>query len=955
MSHSAWSRRGLSECLPALALAALSAVASAAPAAVPPAGAARADSLRLTGRYAEARAAYSSVEKSDPAVAVVGIARCLAAVGETDRAIATLSASAAKHPSDAALEAELAGLEFERGNHEAARTHVDAALALDPEQCAARFLAAELDRVAGKLDDANDAYLWLVRYYNRGRDAIADPERLLWIGRAAAQYARWNRNAGQFSFLVNTLYPRARRLDRRFWPAHLEAARLFLEKYNPEDARAELDSALAINPNAAELHAVRAMIAVERGAFDSARAGIDRALAINPSCKPAFHIAADLEMSAFGPAGAVAILERARKLDPSDEETLGRLAAAYGAVDGLRDTVPGARMRGVIAEAVRHNEHCGEFFAALASALDRLLKYPHAARYYEEARRRMPQLVAVSGQLGMVWMRLGEEKRAAELLQESFRADPFNSRVKNTLEVLDLLEGYGTIETEHFVVRHDRGRDSLLAKYAARVLEEEIYPEITGRLGFRPPGKSLIEIFSSANGTSAHGWFSARMAGLPFIGTVAGCAGKIVGMASPSDLPGEFDWARVLRHEFVHVVNLQQTDFNIPHWYTEGLAVLNEDAPRLPEWDVILARRAAAGRLFTLDNVNLGFLRPSTSDDWPLAYCQSLLYTEYLADTYGKDANARLIAAYADNLDTPRALERCFGVRVEKLESGYRAYVEKIAATVPPGERTERPSPAALERAVQRDPANAEALAQLADANLEAGGRARARELATQALAAKPGQPLAAYVMARLRAAAGEKEEAWKLLKDAVRPEAPEPKSLGLLADLARERGDLAEAERLCQIGAERFPHASAWPRGLAAAYEAARDTAQLTEALVRLCDMEESDATAREMLARLAMARGDAAAAGSWAVRTLHIDVMNAEAHGIVAETSAAGGRFERAVEEYETAIRLGGKRQAWLLGLARACAKTNRSERAREALRDLLETDPEYPGARELLKTLR
>jgi tetratricopeptide (TPR) repeat protein len=940
----------------ALALAALCAVANAAPpAAVPHAGVVRADLLRLTGRYAEARAAYAAAEKSDPEVAAIGIARCLAAVGEADKAIATLTAAAAKHPSDAALQAELAGLEFERGNHEAARKRVDAALVLDPEQCAARFLSAELYRVAGKLDEANDAYLWLVRFYNRGRDTITDPERLLWIGRGAAQYARWNRNAGQFSFLVNTLYPRARRLDPRFWPAHLEAALLFLEKYNPEDARAELDSALAINPNAAELHAVRAMIAIERGVFDSARAGIDRALAIDPRCKPAHRIAADLEMSAFGAAGAVAILERARKLDPTDEETLGRLAAAYGAVDGLRDTVPGARMRAVIDEAVRRNEHCGEFFASLASAFDRLRKYPHAARYYEEARRRMPQLVEVSGQLGMVWMRLGEETRAAGLLQESFRADPFNSRVKNTLEVLDLLKGYGTIETEHFVVRHDRGRDSLLAKYAARVLEEEIYPDITGRLGFRPPGKSLIEIFSSAQGTSAHGWFSARLVGLPFIGTVAGCAGKIVAMASPSDLPGAFDWARVLRHEFVHVVNLQQTDFNIPHWYTEGLAVQNEDAPRLPEWDVILARRAAAGRLFTLDNVNLGFTRPSTSDDWPLAYCQALLYTEYLKDTYGKDANARLIAAYADNLDTPRALERCCGVRTEKLESGYRAYVEKIAATVPPAERAERPSPAALERAVQRDPGNAEALAQLADAYLEAGGRTRAGELATRALAAQPAQPLAAYVMARLHAAAGEKEEAWKLLKDAVRLDAPEPKSLALLADLTRERNDLAEAERLCLAGAERFPHSSAWPRGLAAVYEATRDTVKRAAALARVCDMEEGDAAAREVLARLALARGDTTSAGSWALRTLYVDVMNPEAHGILGETAAAAGRFERAAEEYETAIRLGGKQQAWLLGLAQACAKINRSERAREALRDLLETDPEYPGARELLKTLR
>ena len=30
---------------------------------------------------------------------------------------------------------------------------------------------------------------------------------------------------------------------------------------------------------------------------------------------------------------------------------------------------------------------------------------------------------------------------------------------------------------------------------------------------------------------------------------------------------------RLLSHELVHVITLQQTHFNIPHWFTEGLAV----------------------------------------------------------------------------------------------------------------------------------------------------------------------------------------------------------------------------------------------------------------------------------------------------------------------------------------------------------------------------------------------
>ena len=94
-----------------LALAGICALAIfAAPAAARQPGFARADSLQLTGRYAEARTAYSALGAREPVAAAIGLARCLAATGENERAIETLSAAAAKHPADAALHAELAGL-----------------------------------------------------------------------------------------------------------------------------------------------------------------------------------------------------------------------------------------------------------------------------------------------------------------------------------------------------------------------------------------------------------------------------------------------------------------------------------------------------------------------------------------------------------------------------------------------------------------------------------------------------------------------------------------------------------------------------------------------------------------------------------------------------------------------------------------------------------------------------
>ena len=37
----------------------------------------------------------------------------------------------------------------------------------------------------------------------------------------------------------------------------------------------------------------------------------------------------------------------------------------------------------------------------------------------------------------------------------------------------------------------------------------------------------------------------------------------------------------MIRHELVHIFNLEQTKFQVPHWFTEGLAVRYE-GPNIP-------------------------------------------------------------------------------------------------------------------------------------------------------------------------------------------------------------------------------------------------------------------------------------------------------------------------------------------------------------------------------------
>lgn len=635
--------------------------------------------LYLTGKYAEAAEGYQKLAEAKPDAAAIGLALCASAQGNYAEADATLAKAIAAGAESAELHAERAALAFQRGDYGTAQLEVDAALKLAPESLAARWWQAELFRTAGRLDEAEAAYKWLVDDYNARDDHSADE--LRWIGLAAGQFARWRRLSDQFSFLVNELWPDAVRADRDYWPAHYESGMLFLEKYNRPQATREFNAALAINPNAAQVHAALAALAIEDFELDVANRHIERALAINPRLLAALHAKADVQFANFEAAKAVEILESALKLNPLDEQTLGRLAAAYIVVDGMSDDGRVTeRVARIIGEADRRNPHAGTFYYALGLALDLSRRFPGAARYYHEALARMPRLTSPRGSLALMHLRLGDEAEAKRLLDESFAVDPFNVRVANSLKVLEVLDGYAVLETPHFVLKFDRVQDELLARYASRYLEEEVYPELVKRFGFEPPQKSLFEFFSRARNSDAHTWFSARMVGLPFVSTVGACAGKVVALTSPRELPKKFNWARVLKHEFVHVLNLQQTHFNVPHWFTEALAVEVEDHPRPQEWNELLVKRVPKGELFNLDTINLGFVRPASSADWQLAYCQSQLYAQYMARQYGDDAPAKMLAAFADNLDTRAALRRSFGVEQAAFEEGYLAYLKEIVA-----------------------------------------------------------------------------------------------------------------------------------------------------------------------------------------------------------------------------------------------------------------------------------
>jgi tetratricopeptide (TPR) repeat protein len=910
--------------------------------------------LYLRGNYEEAADAYAELKQTLPVEAAMGRARCHVASGERPKAIELLEAAAKDHAQAVELPAELARLALERGDYQQAQKHADAALKLDAESLPARWVQAELYRTSGQLKQADEAYQWFVDYYNQ--HDIADTESLHLVGLAAAQFARWNRLNDQFQFLINDLYPEALKAEADYWPARCEAGRLFLEKYNQAEAKKELAAALAINAQAADVYAAIAELALQNYDMDEAKRSFERALEIDPNHLAARQMKADWLFNNFQTSEAVALLEETRQLNPRSEETLGRLAACYVSLDGLAKGPDDSRYAKLAAEVEKQNPHCGEFYFTAAARLSDRKKFIEAEPLFLLAIERLPQLTRARGELGLMYMRLGQEAEAAKLLNESFDIDPFNVRVSNMLKVLEVLSNYATLETEHFIIRFDRAKDEVLARQAAKYLEAEVYPVLCQQFGFEPQGKSLFEIFSRARNTSGHGWFSARMVGLPYIGTVGACAGKMVALASPNDMEEKYNWARVLKHEFVHVLNLQQTNFNIPHWFTEALAVLNEGYPRTEVWNQLLAERVPKRDLFNLDTINLGFVRPKSSLDWQMAYCQAELYAEYLLKTYGDDALAKMLDAYADNLTTDAVLKRCFSADKAEVEAGYLKHLDQVVAELSPGKNAAKQmSLAELMRAQEADPENADVAAKLAQAQLERKAYPEARQHARKALELAPKHPLASYVLARIHLLVGDTEPAIDLLETALDEDEPDENVVSLLAALKLKAEEYDEAARLYGLAARHNPHDSKWLKALARVHLTASEDDKLAAVLVKLAEQDADEFTFRKKLAQMAIDSKDYPTAVRWATEALQIDVMDAELFGMLGQAHLASDKPQQAVEAYETALRIDGRDADMRLALAKAHIAAKQPDQARQTLDELLKRDPDNGDARQLLETLK
>jgi tetratricopeptide (TPR) repeat protein len=912
--------------------------------------------LLNNGRYAEAEEAAQSLDQKaakkeltlTPAQQTnlaLMLADCLASQGEYKEAIERLEKAAAAQPRAADLIARRAEILLSRGDWDRAEAAMLAAKKIDANNLLAHWVEARLLELKGENEKSIAACKWFVDRYNQRRpEILQNADALLVVGQAAERYyrasARGEELSDSLNDVINEIYESALRIDPHCWRAPWLEARLFLLGYNERGASKELARAQQINPLAPEVLVTLGQADLQGYRLAAGRVKAERALSINPHFAPAFVLLADLNISDERFPEADKAARQAVAENPRDEDALGRLAATSRL---LVDPVSAA-----IAEmtALSVNPRPATFYSALGERLADRRKYQSAERAFLLACAADPSRADAPIGLGMLYMQIGRENEARTIFDDAFAADPFNVRADNMIKVLKHMASYTPIESEHFTVVIDPTQDELLGKYMSRYLES-IDGALTTRFGYRPPGKTKIEILKN------HQWFSGRTIGLPFVPTIGACTGTVVALASPRTTRTPYNWARVLTHELTHVITLQQTEFNIPHWYTEALAVESEGFPRPQEWNRMLLERVPARRkLLNLDTINLGFIRPEEPEDRQLAYCQAQLYARYMLKRFGNDALIKLLMAYRRGLTTERAINACFNVDKKDFEKAYLAFLDDEVKSIRTRVSEEKPLKfSQLEMKLRDKPDDPDLNARMAYEYFARRSFAEARPYADKALEKVPHHPLASYVKARLMQSIGDKEAALEILEPALDPKKPNERVLDLLAELQLSAGNLDKAEELYELARKDDPFHTKWIAGLARVHLRQKKGDKFLNDLAMLAANDADELTVRKSLATRYVDKGDAASAERWANECLYIDVYDATAHTLLADALLLGKKYPQAIEEFQTAIELKAKRPNDLkLKVAKAQLALGKPDLAKATVDEILKEDPDHPEAKDL-----
>jgi tetratricopeptide (TPR) repeat protein len=882
--------------------------------------------LRITGNSAEARELCAGLLKAD-----------------------------AKDTVAALLKAEI---DFEVGNYKEAREAYDKIIAEQPDNeraWALRTFVCGVQNDRETLKKTADHFFDLQQKkkdYFTG-DQVKDPTELAYI---ALGFQHDNpKSAFEEGYLFAEDLAKERKL--KLPEIFLWSARLAHELYHFAFAQARYAQVLAMRPRHPDALAGQASIVWQtRHDLETVEKMLKEALAVNPRHIDSLllYAAVDLEEDRYDEAKKH--IDAALQVNPNHLEALAMLAFYY--VDMAQPEKEAEVEKRVLAI----NPKCSDFYYNIGQMMENKRGFNTAPAYYEKAIAADPEDWRGYYGLGMNTSRQGAqgEEKGKELLLKAFAKNRFNVWASNMVKVLDKFVGdkpqevppvYMESRTEHFILKFHNKEAAIVRPYIEE-WAEAAYASQTKKFNFVPEGPLTIELCFSLQDQAA------RTVGLPNLGALGVCFGKLCTVVSPREGKGgteAFNWRKVLEHEFGHVMVLQLSKFRVPRWYTEAFSTYLEDDSRIKS-DQMMKDAIAKGRIKDIDKMNEYFRA-----NMLMAYVHGRYVIEYIDKTCGFDAHIKATKLFAEGKKLTEALQEATGKTLKELNDGQLAFVNKAFEDVRLRPTYDPPTVVALEMAARSADAPAQAVADFALAQYALRKSAAAEALAKRALDKDPKCTDAINVLGAIAYDRKDYEaakqrfisstevdpnrsfEAWRRLAVIYKKEGRTTKAI--------QAFETARAKYPRYIGPEN-PHYE-----LPDLYEDL-EPAQSDKALGVWRDaakINTTDAEAAMNGLKLAMKLKNYQAATEFVEAHNEIDPYNGEVHRMGGKAYEELKQYKLAARELAVATALDDKDVAGWVALARVYKAAGDPVAARKAVESALEVDGTHAEAKKLKEELK
>jgi cellulose synthase operon protein C len=836
------------------------------------------DEALRTGRYDEAIAGYRALATAPdaPVSAHRGLVRALRETGEYGEAID--AARRGEELVGPALSVALGDALLDVGRlDEAAAAFQRGAVAGSPDRLTAIQRGASLRLYRGDRAGAMEEFEQFFDFY---RDGLARTSRdLVAVGVAMQELGVREPVLRQDALRA---FDEAAAADPGDPEPHLRMGDLFVASDQGGDAQEAYGVVLAVNPRNPRALVGRAR-ALETARQGGAVAAVEAALEVNPSSVEALVLRGEqhLRVEVVEEAGL-----RAREALEVDPSSLGALAllASVRWLQGDDEGFQGARRR-----ALAVNPAFSGLYVALSDAATNTRRYAAAVDFARQGVELDSLDWQAHGLLGVNRLRIGNMEEGRASIERAFAGIPSHVGWKNTLDLLDSLEGFVEVSSGPFtlVLREDEAE--LMAPLVAEVAEEA-WGALTRAYAVSPDVPVRVELYPiSAD-------FSVRTLGISGIGALGVAFGPVLAMDSPSARrPGEFNWASTLWHELAHVVHLGVSRSAMPRWLGEGLAVYEQRQAR-PGWGPPvspgLLRAYQQGMFPALSRLNEAFVRPTYPEQIGHAYVLASIFCDWVAATAGAEALGAMLRAYGTGQDNEEVFRSVLGMEPDELDQAFDAYMKerfRVQLASLSEARGAGPPPTVMDAGLQAAERPGDYRAQLIYGTVlfqeERYQEAipvleRAREL----LPEYSGDDGPDWMLARIHLTTGDRPRAREALERLLARNESHLEGARALADLLSEDGELDGASAALNRAVEIYPMAPDLHRERAVVEERRGDWNRVVSARRAILALAPVDrAAAHYELARALTEAGEGVEARRQVLRALEIAPAYEEAQDLL------------------------------------------------------------------------